>query len=40
MDPVVGVAIEQLSIGTTISDGTSEVHCCDEFAKAQAPQQP
>jgi hypothetical protein len=36
--PVVGFAIEQLSIGTTISDWTIEVHYCDEFAKAQAPQ--
>jgi hypothetical protein len=35
----VGIAMEQLSIGTTIS-GTIEVHFCDEFAKAQAPQQP
>jgi hypothetical protein len=27
----VGIAMEQLSIGTTIS-GTIEVHFCDEFA--------
>jgi hypothetical protein len=37
---VVGVAMEQLSIGTAISDRSMEVHSCDEFAKAQAPQQP
>jgi hypothetical protein len=33
------VAIKQLSIGTTVSDGTIAVHSSDEFAKAQAPQQ-
>jgi hypothetical protein len=39
VDAVVGVAIEQLSIGTTVSDGTIAVRSCHEFAKAQAPHQ-